>query len=86
MIGSFGASFRLEGLIVGKGSIGSRLGYDRSEMKGPYLLKKLFGRLLSSARFVDWGRVVAIEEGKIFVDQPLEEMRPPEILTARRSG
>jgi hypothetical protein len=80
VVGSFGASFRLEGLIVGKGSVGTRLGYDRSAMKGPFVLKRLFAGM-RSVKFVDWHNVTAIEGNKIHIDVEAERLSAPEILT-----
>src|SRR5215210_6371877 len=33
------ASFRIEGVIVGRGALGTRLGYVRTDMSGPWLIK-----------------------------------------------
>jgi sporulation protein YlmC with PRC-barrel domain len=80
MAGSFGASFRISGLIVGRGAVGSRLGFDRSEMKGPLFVKSLFRALHSSTRFVPWEAVAAIEKGTIFIKVDSASLSPPEIL------
>ena len=50
----FGAAFRVEGLAVGSGPSGRRLGYERQGVRGPWLLRVLFGRLSQRDRFVDW--------------------------------
>jgi hypothetical protein len=42
--GPFGPMLRVHHLIVGRGSIGARLGLDRDDMRGPLLLKWLFRR------------------------------------------
>ena len=80
MLGSFGAAFAIDGLIVGKGSFGSRLGFDRSEMTGPWVLKALFRRFHSSSRFVPWQTVVALEERKILISATAKELGEPTLL------
>lgn len=53
----FGAALRIDGLIVGHGSIAVRLGYHRHQVKGPLLLKRLFTALETRARYVSWDQV-----------------------------
>jgi sporulation protein YlmC with PRC-barrel domain len=80
VIGSFGATFSIDGLIVGKGSFGSRLGFDRAAMKGPWVLKALFNRLHASSRFVPWDFVAAVEERKILISRAAKELHEPKAL------
>src|SRR5437763_15883132 len=61
--GAFGPAYRLQGLVVGVGAWGSRLGYDRGDMKGPWALKKLFQWFHGDAKFVDWSQVSGMQEG-----------------------
>ena len=63
--GSFGPAYRLQGLVVGGASIGSRLGFGRGNVKGPYPLKKLFSWFHGSGRFVAWPQVSSVEEDVI---------------------
>jgi hypothetical protein len=51
------AAFRVDGLIVGGGSLAVRLGYHRQKVKGPWLLKALFGALERRAVFAPWTQV-----------------------------
>ena len=44
ILGTWGAAFRVEALLVGSGTVATRLGLDRPEMRGPWLLKVLFSR------------------------------------------
>jgi sporulation protein YlmC with PRC-barrel domain len=67
-LGTWGAALRLEGLIVGPGSIGTRLGLARPEMRGPWILKALFTRRLSARVLVPWRRVREIHEDRITAD------------------
>ena len=52
LIGGFGASLRLDGLIVGRRAMGARLGYERDNINGPLLVKLLAGWLHLDGRFV----------------------------------
>jgi sporulation protein YlmC with PRC-barrel domain len=67
-IGTWGAALRLEDLVVGRGSIGTRLGITRPQMKGPWVLKVLFARQHASRVLVPWGRVREVGEGRISAD------------------
>jgi hypothetical protein len=59
--GTFGAAFRIQGLVAGPRSLGSRLGFERSTMRGPLPLKALFRWLHRGSHFVEWERVQSIE-------------------------
>ncbi len=67
-LGTWGAALRLEGLVVGRGSIGTRLGITRPQMKGPWILKLLFARQRSSRVLVPWDRVRDVGEDRITAD------------------
>ena len=54
----FGAALRVEGLIVGAGSLAVRVGYHRHRVQGPALLKLVFTALERRARYVAWDEVV----------------------------
>ncbi len=51
------ASLRLDGLVVGAGSLAIRLGYHRRNVRGPALLRVVFAALERRARYVPWGEV-----------------------------
>jgi hypothetical protein len=53
----FDASLRVDGVVVGAGSLAVRLGYHRHGVNGPALLRLLFGMLERRAVFVPWDRV-----------------------------
>jgi sporulation protein YlmC with PRC-barrel domain len=63
----FDAALHVEGLIIGRGGLATRLGYGRTGSRGPWLV-----RLLLEARhkpsFVAWGSVRAIEADRIIID------------------
>jgi sporulation protein YlmC with PRC-barrel domain len=65
--GSFGAAFRVHGLQVGPWSVGSRLGFARSEVRGPLPLKAFFRWLHRKAHYVEWAEVRSIEDTTIRV-------------------
>src|SRR5438067_8492411 len=65
--GAFGPAYRLEGLVVGTASFGSRLGFDRADVVGPLPLKALFRRVHASATFVEWALVREVEDGRILI-------------------
>jgi hypothetical protein len=76
-IGNAGASFRVEGLVVGGTSFGARLGFTRSEVRGPWLLTRLFQLLHADERFVPWTTVRAVTQHAVHVDVEAADLRPP---------
>jgi sporulation protein YlmC with PRC-barrel domain len=77
MVGTFGAGLRLDGLLVGRRSIGARLGYDRRKMHGPLLVKLAVGWLFHDGRYVDWDRVRAVEEDRILISGSADDLPRP---------
>ena len=61
----FGPSYRVHELLVGRGSLGARLGLDREHMQSPWLLRVLFGR--RPPRRVPWSTVISVGEGRVRV-------------------
>jgi hypothetical protein len=59
------AAFRLDGLVVGGGTLGIRLGYHRNQVRGPAPLRALFTRLERRAHYAPWREVVVEDEGPI---------------------
>jgi hypothetical protein len=57
-IGAFGAALRVHSLLIGRGSTGARLGLARNRMRGPWLLKLVFGR--RPRHVVDWADVESL--------------------------
>jgi sporulation protein YlmC with PRC-barrel domain len=67
------ASFRVEGLVIGRGALGVRLGFHRGKVKGPWPLKVLFTRLESRARYVPWEQVTSYDDGHVvFSGEPTD--------------
>jgi hypothetical protein len=77
MIGTFGASLRLAGLIIGRRALGARFGYERPAMKGPLPVKLLVGWLHHDGRYVEWDRVRAIEPGRILITGSADNLPHP---------
>jgi sporulation protein YlmC with PRC-barrel domain len=61
----FGPSYRVHDLVVGKGSLGARLGLDRDSMRSPWILRVLFGR--RRPHRVPWSAVITVGEGRVRV-------------------
>jgi len=76
--GGFGASLRLDGLIVGRRAVGARLGYDRSRMRGPLPVKLLFGWVRHDGRYVTWDRVERLEDGRVLISGSADDLPVPE--------
>jgi hypothetical protein len=74
VLANFGAAFRVAGLVVGGGGLGLRLGYHRAGVRGPWLLRTLFTRLETRARYVDWDQVDSWEEGTVRVRVTEDEL------------
>jgi hypothetical protein len=66
-IGAFGPALRVHGLLVGRGSLGARLGLARDRMRGPWLLKLLFGR--RPRHLVDWTDVASLGEKTVHLSR-----------------
>jgi sporulation protein YlmC with PRC-barrel domain len=81
LVGGFGASLRVDGLLVGGRAVGARFGYQRRDMKGPLLVKLLAGRLYRGSRYVGWDRVRAIGQDRIVISGSVSDL--PEHRRAR---
>jgi sporulation protein YlmC with PRC-barrel domain len=66
-IGAFGPALRVHGLLVGRGSTGARLGLARDRMRGPWLLKKVFGR--RPRHLIDWTHIASLGEKTVHLAQ-----------------
>ena len=80
VLSPFGASLRIEGLVVGRGSLGERLGLHRSRVKGPWILKRFFDWRFHAPRFVPWEAVNAITPRRIYIDRRASALKPVETL------
>ena len=64
-IGPFGASLRVEALVLGRFGLASRAGYDREGMDGPAPIAWWFHRRTSNRPVASWDDIAAIEEGRV---------------------
>ena len=71
----FGAGLRLDGLVVGAGSLAVRLGYHRHGVRGPFVLRALFTALERRARYVPWSDVVTCEGETVTLRRTADELR-----------
>jgi len=53
----FGHKLRVAGVVIGKRNRGLRLGFGRADVRGPWLLKAIFGRLERHAAYYTWDEV-----------------------------
>jgi len=65
LLEGFGAALVIDGLIVGTGSIAVRLGFNRQNVRGPALLKRIAVALESRARYVDWRDVQSWDDAVV---------------------
>ena len=79
--GAFGAALRVDGLIVGRTRLGVRLGYERTDISGPWLLKRLLQWLHRDQIFVPWARVETLEPRTVRVSGDPGDFAPPEPLS-----
>jgi hypothetical protein len=77
MLGRFGAGLRVEGLVVGRRAIGTRLGYERGEMRGPLPVKLVAAWLRRDGRYVPWDRVEAVAEHRIHISGSVGDLPRP---------
>src|SRR5947208_2518282 len=67
LTGAFGAGLRVQGLVVGPALAGTRLGYGRTGMSGPWLLAAPLRLLHRRVRFVPWDRVSEMSAGTVHI-------------------
>jgi hypothetical protein len=77
MVLPFGVSLRVEGLLVGHRGVGTRLGFGRKNVTGPWLLRMIFGALARQARYAPWDLVESWEEGVVRLRAPRSQLGPP---------
>ena len=82
VLGSWGAAFRVEGLIVTRRRWTSVLGFDAGRERGPAAVARLVGMLLRRSHFVPWEDVVSWDGERIAIAVREEDLRP---VTVRRS-
>lgn len=66
-IGSFGAAPRVHALIAGAPAVGVRLGFGRSDVRGPWVVESFFRWVHRDLRVIPWELVAALQEGVIML-------------------
>ncbi|MFY9586656.1 MAG: PRC-barrel domain-containing protein [Actinomycetota bacterium] len=61
MQGEFGGAFRVHGLVIGRTTIGAHMGFERANVRGPWLLKRIFASIQGTPRYAGWDLVRSIE-------------------------
>lgn len=75
--GPFGAALRVERFLAGEAAVGSRLGYERASMTGPWPLAAFFHRRHAHGVSARWSDVAALEEGRVRLRLAGAELEPP---------
>lgn len=74
VVGAFGASLRVDGIVIGRGGISVRLGFHRAKVKGPAPLNAFFTRLEKRARYVPWSQVTSCRGRRVSITGELGEI------------
>jgi len=74
LIEGFGAALRVEGLLIGGGTLSVRLGYHRKRVRGPVLLRALFTALERRAHYAAWEQVASHGEGTVQLRCPVSDL------------
>jgi sporulation protein YlmC with PRC-barrel domain len=81
----FDAALRVQGLVVGRAGVASRLGYGRSGNERPWLVRTvLMGRHRPS--FVPWSRVRSIDAGRIVIAGRADDLEPVRTIPDAKRG
>ena len=78
--GGVGPALRVEGLLVGRRALGARFGFDRGAVRGPWLLKAVFGSPGHDGRYVPWHRIRSIRGRQIRITGTADDLPRPEPL------
>lgn len=77
--GGVGPGLRVEGLLVGRRALGARFGFDRG-VRGPWLLRAVFGSPGHDGRYLPWERVRSIQARQIRITGTAGDLPRPEPL------
>lgn len=69
VLGTWGAAFRVSGLVVTPRRAGGYLGYERGSLRGPWLVRRAVRWLHRDAVFVPWERVREVGDGVVVVGE-----------------
>ena len=74
IVGDFGAAFRVHGLVIGRTTIAAHMGFERRNVRGPWMLKKIFSLIQGTPHYVAWGEVRSIEKGLLRLRVAAQEL------------
>jgi hypothetical protein len=74
VLGEIGAAFRVHGLVIGRTSIGAHMGFERRNVRGPWLLKKLFSVIQGTEHYATWTQVRSIESHCVRLTEPADQL------------
>jgi hypothetical protein len=57
VVGGVQAAFRVDALLVGRGTLGGRLGYHHGQVQGPWLLRMLLRRASRTVRTIEMTQI-----------------------------
>jgi hypothetical protein len=77
LIEGFGHGLRVAGVLVGPRWRGTRLGFTRAAIKGPWPLTALFRRLEAANRYYHWDDVEAWDADRIRLRAGAAPTEPP---------
>ena len=78
VLGEIGAAFRVHGVVMGRSSIGAHMGFERRNVRGPWLLKRLFALIEGTPRYATWDMIRSIEPHCLRLTVREEELRVAE--------
>jgi len=73
--GTFGAALRVQGLVVGRPALGARLGLDRADVKGPWIVKAFFHAIRTDL-YVDWERIRSLGQDRVVISGSERDLPP----------
>jgi sporulation protein YlmC with PRC-barrel domain len=80
VLGTWGAAFRVVGLVVAPPRTGSFLGYERGPVNGPWLVAKVVRWLHRDGVFVPWDDVESVADRVVRVARRRADLPPvPEL-------
>lgn len=84
--GPFGAALRVDVLVAGERGLGSRLGFERPSIVGPWPLAWLFHRRHADRAVASWSDVAAVEEGRVRLAVAADALERPRSVQDHREG
>jgi sporulation protein YlmC with PRC-barrel domain len=76
ILGTWGAAFRVEGLIVGSQPFGNYIGYERGTLRGPWLVATIVKWLHRKSVYVTWDDVESVEDRVVRLRRSKADLPP----------